>query len=229
MPDAPIRGKFVSDRVLTDRILSELKNRKMPDTPAFVFAISMENHFSYEGDKYADHEIDVEAPSLSEDDRLTLKNYAQGLHNADRELGRLTEELKKSDRPTVMAFFGDHMGILGERYRAYAKTGYLKTLDESAWTPEEYLSMHTTPFLVWDNFGRSESLKKDYGKTFAAGFSSVVFDISDLSPKDAVFHFASKASECLTVPNSRPSDSQNCEKPLSDWRSLQYFHLFDSK
>lgn len=86
MPDAQIRGKFVSDRVLTDRILSELANRVEPEKPAFVFAISMENHFSYEGDKYADHEIDVEAPSLSEDDRLTLKNYVQGLHNADREL-----------------------------------------------------------------------------------------------------------------------------------------------
>lgn len=86
MPDAPIKGKFVSDSVLTDAILSELKGRGEPKKPAFVFAISMENHFSYEGDKYADHEIDVEAPSLSEDDVLTLKNYVQGLHDADREL-----------------------------------------------------------------------------------------------------------------------------------------------
>jgi len=72
--------------VLTDTILSELKSRNGSDKPAFVFAISMENHFSYEGDKYAGHEIDVEAPLLSEDDKLTLKNYVQGLHDADREL-----------------------------------------------------------------------------------------------------------------------------------------------
>lgn len=76
----------MADSVLTDTILSELKGRSEPGKPAFVFAISMENHFSYEGDKYADHEIDVEAPSLSEDDKLTLKNYVQGIHDADREL-----------------------------------------------------------------------------------------------------------------------------------------------
>ena len=86
LPDAPIKGKFVSDAVLTDAVLSKLNGRKDSAKPAFVFAISMENHFSYEGDKYAGHEIDVEAPLLSEDDKLTLKNYVQGLHDADREL-----------------------------------------------------------------------------------------------------------------------------------------------
>lgn len=189
----------------------------------------MENHFSYEGDKYDEHEIDVSAQSLSEDDRLTLKNYVQGLYDADRELGRLVEELKKSPRPTVVTFFGDHLGVLGEEYRAYRKTGYLKTPDENAWTPEEYLSMHTTPFLVWKNFGDSESSKKEYGKVFAANFSRIVFDAAGLIPKDAVFHTASGASGCLGVPGEKPLSSQICEKVLSDWRSLQYFHLFDSK
>lgn len=70
------------------------------------------------------------------------------------------------------------MGILGERYRIYSKTGYLETLDESAWSKEEYLLMHTTPFLVWSNLPRAEISKKEYGKIFAANFSSVVFDIA---------------------------------------------------
>lgn len=229
MPDAPIRGKFVSDRVLTDRILSELANRENSNSPAFVFAISMENHFSYEGDKYAEHEIGVEAPALSDDEILTLKNYVQGLHNADRELGRLTDELNKSDRPTIVAFFGDHLGILGEKYRTYLKTGFLKNPKESSWTNEERLSMHTTPFLVWDNFGRSEALKKERGTVFASNFSDVVFDAAGLSPKDAVFHVASRASACLNFSNSESKSSQDCEKWLSTWKNLQYFHLFDAR
>lgn len=228
MPNAPIKGKFVSDAVLTDTILSKLNERKDVEKPAFVFAISMENHFSYEGDKYAEHEIDVEAPSLSEDDKLTLKNYVQGLHDADRELGRLTETLKKSSRPTVVAFFGDHMGILGEEYRAYAKTGYLKTLDEGAWSPEEYLKMHTTPFLVWSNF-ENPRIPKNYEKIRASNFSSVVFDAAGLSPQDAVFHAGSKAAECLPPPASLAKDSGKCSKEVSYWKNLQYFHLFDSE
>lgn len=161
LPNAPVRGKFVSDAVLTDTVLSRLRERREPSKPSFVFAISMENHFSYEGDKYADHDIGITAPSLSDDDLLTLKNYVQGLRNADAELARMVRELEKSERPTVLAFFGDHMGILGERYRIYGKTGYLRTLDEGDWTREEYLSMHTTPFLVWGNFD-SRQVRKDF-------------------------------------------------------------------
>lgn len=127
-----------------------------------------------------------------------------------------------------MAFFGDHMGILGENYRTYAKTGYLKTLDESAWSQEEYLSMHTTPFLVWDNFNASVPTR-EYGKVRAANFSGVVFGAAGLSPKDAVFHAGSKASECLPIPGSISRNSPECEADLSDWKNLQYFHLFDSE
>lgn len=228
LPNAPIKGKFVSDSVLTDAVLKSLRERADAQKPAFVFAISMENHFSYEGDKYAEHEIDVEAPSLSEDDKLTLKNYVQGLHDADRELGRLTEELKKSGRPTVVAFFGDHLGILGEEYRAYAKTGYLKTLDEGAWSPEEYLKMHATPFLVWSNF-ENPRIPKDYGKIRASNFSSAVFGAAGLSPQDAVFHVGSKAAKCLPPPASLAKDSGECSKEIADWKNLQYFHLFDSE
>ncbi len=127
-----------------------------------------------------------------------------------------------------MAFFGDHMGILGDAYRTYAKTGYLKTLDESAWSQEEYLSMHTTPFLVWNNFRKTASVR-EYGKVRAANFSGVVFDAAGLSPKDPVFHAGSKASECLPIPGSISKSSPECEAELSDWKNLQHFHLFDSE
>lgn len=228
IPNAKTRGKFVSDEVLTDAVLSELKNRKDPESPAFVFAISMENHFSYEGDKYAEHEIDVEAPALSEDDRLTLKNYVQGVHNADRELGRLVTELEKSGRPTVLAFFGDHMGILGEEYRIYSKTGYLKSSKVNDWTQEEYLSMHTTPYLVWDNF-RKRGLPREHGTVRAVNFSEIVFDAAGIVPKDPVFHAASEAKECLGAIPSDAVGTPECASALSNWRKLQYFHLFDSK
>ena len=127
-----------------------------------------------------------------------------------------------------MAFFGDHMGILGENYRAYAKTGYLKTLDEGAWSPEEYLSMHTTPFLVWSNFENSKIPQK-YGKVRASNFSEVVFGAAGLSPKDPIFSIGAKASECLPPPASLAKVSGACSKEVSDWRNLQYFHLFDSE
>ena len=86
LPNAPVRGKFVSDAVLTDTVLSRLRERREPSKPSFVFAISMENHFSYEGDKFLSHDIDVKAPALSESDVLTLKNYVQGIHDADAQL-----------------------------------------------------------------------------------------------------------------------------------------------
>lgn len=85
MPDAKTKGKFVSDETLTDYVLSAVR-QGTSEKPAFVFAISMENHFSYEGDKFLSHDIDVKSPALSESEILTLKNYVQGIHDADAQL-----------------------------------------------------------------------------------------------------------------------------------------------
>lgn len=79
------RGPFISDETFTDEILARLraKDRK---GPLFVFGISMENHFSYEGHKFDDFDVSVSGSGLSKENAQTLRNYVQGIRDADREL-----------------------------------------------------------------------------------------------------------------------------------------------
>ncbi len=160
MPDAQTKGKFVSDATLTDYILDAV-GRATPDAPAFVFAVSMENHFSYEGDKFNRHDIGVLSSALPENDLLTLKNYVQGVHDADTELRRLITELEKIPEPTYVVFFGDHLGILGDRYRVYEKTGFVPSSDDARWSAFDRLKMRTPPFVAWNNFSHPEPFEAD--------------------------------------------------------------------
>lgn len=88
--------------------------------------------------------------------------------------------------------------------------------------------MHATPFLVWSNFENPRTAK-DYGAIRASNYSGVVFDIAGLLPSGAVFRAGAQVEKCLPPPASLAQDSGKCSKEVSDWRNLQYFHLFDSE
>ncbi|MDQ1343475.1 MAG: hypothetical protein QG650_194, partial [Patescibacteria group bacterium] len=151
IPDPKYKGPFVSDETFTDEILRQLKDAKRTK-PLFVFGISMENHFSYEGHKFDGFDVSVSGSGLTDDDIRTVRNYAQGIYDADRELGRLVAELRNFDEPTYLLFFGDHLGILGNDFGVYERSLFVSSADESEWSEKERLAMYSPPFLVWNNF-----------------------------------------------------------------------------
>ena len=82
--------------------------------------------------------------------RESLLSYAEGSADADRGLERLIEWAKKRERPTVIAFFGDHLPPLGP---VYVETGFLKdnVAPRREPTPEAALEHHQTPLIIWSN------------------------------------------------------------------------------
>ncbi|MFC5384362.1 LTA synthase family protein [Aquamicrobium segne] len=143
------RGKLVSDTAMTDEIISTADIAK---NPLFLFAVSLQNHGPYEANRYGDAAFDVQAHNhnaISDRARASLASYAQGAADADHELQRLIDWAQKRERPTIIAFFGDHLPPLGP---TYVETGFLKTnVAPRKDTPQNMLQNRSTPLVIWSN------------------------------------------------------------------------------
>nr|WP_315920758.1 LTA synthase family protein [Mesorhizobium sp. SP-1A] len=145
LPPMQKRGPLASDASMTDEIIREGEET---DQPFFFFAVSLQNHGPYEPNRYPDPTHAVQA-STSQWSRDSLRSYTEGAADADRSLQRLIDWAKNRDRPTVIAFFGDHLPPLGP---VYVETGFLKDNVAPRKEPaDKMLLHHDTPLVVWSN------------------------------------------------------------------------------
>ncbi len=152
-----VKGTHISDEAFTDKVLETLNSS---DKPAFIFALSIENHDPYEN-KYTTKDVTASSDKLDNKERNIISNYAQGVYDADQAFGRLIDEISKSDEPTLVYFFGDHaprLGSLEDYYRIYDKLGSIdKTAQKQG--PEK-LKYFTTPFASYSNYKQMPALSK---------------------------------------------------------------------
>lgn len=128
---------YVSDAALTHAVLAELD---AANRPAFVTAISIENHGPWGQYPPADdHGLGLPA-GLHGAPRARLAEYVQHAIAADRAYGHLIDTLRQRARPVIVLIYGDHLPALPTVYRKLAfKDG----------KPAE---QHDPPFRIWANF-----------------------------------------------------------------------------
>lgn len=98
-----------NDEYITDIIIDDLKNS---NEKIFNVYSTFENHLPYNEEKYDNYDINIINSSLSEEDNDTMRAYAQGIYNSDKQLGRLNEFLQSFEEPTIVLFLGDHLPYL---------------------------------------------------------------------------------------------------------------------
>jgi len=155
MPDAVLKGEFISDEYFTDRIIEQIMLAEEDDVPLFLFGISMQNHWEFEAMKYGTLDLDVmsNSPYLSDDILPRVNSFMQGIFDAVKQLGRLIDFVDSRDTPTIVVFFGDHMPILGRHDdRVFENLGFVSASGCYLWTLEDQVNMFQTPYLVWANF-----------------------------------------------------------------------------
>ncbi len=193
---------YVSDNSFEQYIEYFLSNDRT-DAPRFIFGISMENHQAYLN-KYDDCPMEVNCAGLSEESLNILANFAHGIKNADKALGKLVEYIEKREKPTVLVYFGDHLPSLGANYAAYLESGTIGDIYNR--TKEEYEFMQSTPFLVYSNYGFSgtcESLREGSGNNITSyNLMNSVFDLIG-APKTRLGGFLSAYTETIPYYNSR--------------------------
>lgn len=139
-------GTYISDNELTDQILKEVNETSKPD---FIYSVSMEDHGPYSTKENTSNTIKASGANLTSESQALLDNYANTIHNVDKSLQQLIEGLQKTKQPTLVVFYGDHLPLLGGNYSVYKDAGFIK--DGNSY--EDYLSLHSVPFVTWNNFG----------------------------------------------------------------------------
>ena len=54
-----IKGSYISDMYMADEIIKKFEEKK---SPAFIYAISMQNHGDYKKERYNNYDITLKAP-----------------------------------------------------------------------------------------------------------------------------------------------------------------------
>jgi arylsulfatase A-like enzyme len=148
---------YYRDDEIIDEIIKRLDNS---DQPNFIYAVTMQNHGPYRADAkkfYASMEANLKdkGHNFSSEAKAMLEFQADNLVEMDKQLETLIKHLEKSERKTIVAYFGDHLPLLGDNYLVYKEIDYFQN-DQ---TFEDYQKMYSTPLLIWNNFDdRSEKL-----------------------------------------------------------------------
>ena len=228
--DPEISGQFISDREAMRKIISEFeaKRESGSQAPLFNFTVTMQNHFPYsELDYPEEYRVDIlEAPNLSEDSIHRLRGYMTGLRDADQSLADIIAYFEQQDEPTIIIFFGDHLGSWGDIEETYARSGYLTG---DLCTPENIQKIHSTPFVIWSNF---KDVQADAGSMQMYQLLPFMTDLFNL-PRPAFFDYLLRQANVYRgfIRNvffdhkGRPIEGEPCENILTFFhkhRLLQY-------
>lgn len=160
--DPLYKYEYIADQEITNMIIEEVEKSK---EPVFIHAVTMQNHGPYYAWKNGEqNKIRVEG-ELSSEAKDILETYAQGLMDADLSLKALVDHFDKSKEPTVIAFFGDHLPMLGEDYMVYRETGFYK--NDASYS--EYRNMYSVPVVVWSNYPLKKE-KIDFNASFLGSY-----------------------------------------------------------
>lgn len=144
--------QFVSDE--SDYDFVESVDRKTKGD-MFMMNVTIQNHSAYRDAKGPETDIDgdVDAPEA--------RQYLALIQESDKALKNLISYYKKSDEPTLICFFGDHMARIEDSYYSYL---YGKPVTEV--TPEENMKQRMTPFVIWTNYDIDEESGLDRISSF---------------------------------------------------------------
>lgn len=145
--DPLLLRKYISDEADIDKVI-ELYEQD-PDTPLFLFNVTMQNHSSYTD------AFDNFTPSISVEgsDSFALNQYLSLLKESDRSLQKLVEYFDSIDDPTIIVFFGDHQptdSVVSPIYKINNRSVY-------SLTEEELRLRYQVPYIIHANYDIEET------------------------------------------------------------------------
>ncbi|MBB3230181.1 LTA synthase family protein [Halomonas stenophila] len=112
-------GQYIGDLAVAEKVEALLAGAD--DRPLFIFVITMENHGPLHlerpvpDDAYALLAAPEARPEATDD----LAIYLRHLVNADRMIARLHRAMSAYSRPSLLAWYGDHVPIIPPAYRCF--------------------------------------------------------------------------------------------------------------
>ncbi len=198
--------EYISDAASFDKIIELLEENTQQ--PAFIFNVTMQNHFGYE--KEFDNLIeDAVFPEMEEFPQA--RRYFSLLSLTDKAVRDLVEYLETRERPTVLLFFGDHMPSLeGEYYDVLqARAGISDD--------EMHAKKHSVPFFIWANYAIPEKKNLYISSSF----------LSPLLLECANAPMSEHQTYLLHLMDRMPLWETGSDKDVNEYKMVQYNMVFD--
>lgn len=130
------KREFISDNEFANQVIEQLKNN---EGKKFIFGVTMQNHMPYANKNYDYYDIDINTNILTKEEKNELKNYVQGIYDANKMYAKLVNYIKQIDEPTILIMFGDHFPTL-----------YSNSIDvKSNYTNLQY---NEIPYIIYANY-----------------------------------------------------------------------------
>ena len=147
-------GYYMKDSYFFQAMLERMRTINEAGKPAFLYGITMENHQPFDPEKFNyECQIGVESQTLSDENMAIVRVMLEGITRADQALGRLVEQLRQTEEPTILVFFGDHRPnlFMTDGDTVYTKLGLCPDNDTVNWTEEQINDLYSTDYLIWSN------------------------------------------------------------------------------
>ena len=211
-----IKGQYISDEYVVDNIIDALKNKN--EKPLFYMTMTMQSHMPYLISKYDDYDIDLVNSNLDKKYNESLLSYAQGIYDADKELGRLYEYINTLDEDTIIVFYGDHLPYL----EAFNYLDYFNTDDNKLNAFRKY----NTESLIIANYDIS-GLKDDNIQYLGPDLlSSYILNHMDIKVSD-YYRWLYSTIDTIGTSNRYVSVNQNGEIYFTSKLKGKYRKLYD--
>lgn len=149
------KGGYLSDMTLSRELIARYE---ATDAPQMFFAVSMENHQPYTAGEFENNDVTFQSDRLDADAAEVLRTYAYGARDADAALGHLTDYFSGVDDRVMIVFWGDHLPNLSTPTGSvYEALGRVAVSTSANWTTNELLTMSSTDYLIWTNYGNEPS------------------------------------------------------------------------
>lgn len=133
------------------------------DTPQFIFDVTLMGHSGYEtGLVPEDKRVNCTVDGLDEKNQNKLNEYLATSNEEDAQLKTLIDGIKKSKKPTIVLFFGDHQPALSEAIGGDS--------DDIVQTEMQWQTCYT----MWANYDVAGSVKGTELDTSASYLSALL-------------------------------------------------------
>ena len=155
-------------------------------------------------DKYDEYDIDIVDSDLDEELNNSIKSYAQGIYDADKQLGRLYDYIQTLDEDTIIVFYGDHLPyIKADGKDVLTELEFFNTDDDKLNLYRKY----NTQALVLSNFNM-DTLKEENKTVLLFDLDNTIINnrVKDVTDKEiALFRdLDKKGFRVFIVSNSFP-------------------------
>ena len=231
--DGDKKGIWLADYEINNSIISELSKNK--DKPKLLIYATAQNHMPCSYDRYDHYDINVTSSTLNSDDTKLIKCYAQGVYDADKELGNLYNEIQKIDDNTIVIFFGDHLPFINNKKgkNSIKNSTYLNDKNEYI----NNLHNYTTRSVIFSNY--IDELDQSINYINLNYLGAYVYSHLDIQNRK-YYSYVNNVRKELPVfsrqfvydpNNDKVTKINNLDKDkkelLDEFRNVQYYEFFD--